>query len=63
MNIVKAKLIQLAEEEQKQEENKEYTFDELNKLCSLMGRCKNTPCEKGRRGLRSAHKKDKKSKN
>nr|DAT94665.1 MAG TPA: Transcriptional regulatory protein RcsB factor, DNA BINDING PROTEIN.6A [Caudoviricetes sp.] len=39
------------------------TTDELNKLCSLMGRCKNTPCEKGRRGLRSAHKKDKKSKN
>ena len=33
MNIVKAKLIQLAEEEQRQEENKEYTFDELNKLC------------------------------
>ena len=33
MNIIKAKLIQLAEEEQIQEENKEYTFDELNKLC------------------------------
>lgn len=35
----------------------------LNNLCSLMGMCKNTPYEKRRPRLRSAQKKDKKSKN